>query len=48
MPRTLSVDDVALRSPTLAGEIVEHARAPERAVIRGPWPWWEEPGEPVH
>ncbi len=43
----LSVDDVALQSPTLAGEIVEHALAPERAVIRGPWPWWEEPAEPV-
>ena len=39
----LSVDDVALHSPTLAGEIVEHARAPERPVQRGPWPWWEEP-----
>ncbi len=39
----LSVDDVALHSPTLAGEIVEHVRAPERPVIRGPWPWWESP-----
>jgi CBS domain-containing protein len=39
----LSVDDVALKSPTLAGEIIEHARAPERPVLRGPWPWWEEP-----
>jgi CBS domain-containing protein len=39
----LSVDDIALHSPTLAGEIVEHARAPERPVVRGPWPWWEEP-----
>ncbi len=40
----LSVDDVALRSPALAGEIVEHVRAPERPVQRGPWPWWEEEG----
>jgi len=39
----LSVDDIALRSPELAGEIVEHVRAPERAVRRGPWPWWESP-----
>lgn len=39
----LSVDDVALHSPALAGEIIEHVRAPERAVHRGPWPWWEEP-----
>lgn len=39
----LSVDDVALHSPTLAGEIVEHVRAPERPVTRGPWPWWESP-----
>lgn len=39
----LSVDDIALRSPALAGEIVEHVRAPERAVRRGPWPWWETP-----
>lgn len=39
----LSVDDVALRSPALAGEIVEHVRAPERPIQRGPWPWWEEP-----
>jgi len=39
----LSVDDVALQSPTLAGEIVEHARAPERPLHGGPWPWWEEP-----
>ena len=37
----LSVDDIALHSPTLAGEIVEHVRAPERPIIRGPWPWWE-------
>ncbi len=37
----LSVDDVALRSPALAGEIIEHVRAPERPIQRGPWPWWE-------
>jgi CBS domain-containing protein len=37
----LSVDDVALFSRTLAGEVVEHLRAPERPVERGPWPWWE-------
>ncbi len=39
----LSIDDVALHSPTLAGEIVEHVRAPERPIVRGPWPWWESP-----
>ncbi len=39
----LSVDDVALRSPTVAGEIIEHVRAPERPIQRGPWPWWETP-----
>ena len=37
----LSVDDIALHSQTLAGEIIEHARAPERPVHRGGWPWWE-------
>jgi hypothetical protein len=37
----LSVDDVALFSRTLAGEVVEHLRAPERPVEHGPWPWWE-------
>jgi CBS domain-containing protein len=37
----LSVDDVSLFSRTLAGEVVEHLRAPERPVERGPWPWWE-------
>ncbi len=42
----LSVDDIALHSPTLAGEIVEHVRAPERPIIRGPWPWWESPDTP--
>lgn len=40
----LSVDDVALRSPALAGEILEHVRAPERPIQRGPWPWWDEEG----
>jgi hypothetical protein len=39
----LSVDDVAPHSPELAGEIIEHVRAPERPIQRGPWPWWEEP-----
>ncbi len=39
----LSVDDVALHSPALAGEIIEHVRAPERPVRRGPFLWWEEP-----
>ncbi len=39
----LSVDDIALHSPALAGEIVEHVRAPERPILRGPWPWWESP-----
>lgn len=38
----LSVADVALKSPVLAGEILEHAGAPERPVQRGPWPWWDE------
>ncbi len=38
----LSVDDVALRSPMLAGEIVEHVLAPERPVRRGSYTWWEE------
>ncbi|HVP66441.1 MAG TPA: CBS domain-containing protein [Anaeromyxobacteraceae bacterium] len=39
----LSVDDVALHSNALAGEILEQSRAPERPVHRGPWPFWEEP-----
>jgi CBS domain-containing protein len=39
----LSVDDVALRSPALAGEVLEHVRAPERPILRGPWSWWETP-----
>ncbi len=37
----LSVDDIALHSPLLAGQIIEHTRAPERPVRHGPWPWWE-------
>lgn len=44
----LSIDDVALKSPALAGEIVEHVRAPDRPVQRGPWPWWEEAGVERH
>jgi CBS domain-containing protein len=39
----LSVDDLALRSPALAGEVLEHVREPERPGRRGPWPWWETP-----
>jgi CBS domain-containing protein len=39
----LSVDDVAPHSNTLAGEIIEQVRSPERPVHRGPWSWWEEP-----
>jgi CBS domain-containing protein len=40
----LSVDDIALESPALAGEVIEHVRAPERPVERGgPIPWWETP-----
>lgn len=39
----LSLDDIALRSPALAGEIIEHAREPDRPFRRGPWPWWETP-----
>ena len=37
----LSVDDVALRSPALAGEILEHALAPDRPVAPRMWPWRE-------
>ena len=37
----LSVDDVALHSRALAGEIIEHVRVPERPIQRGPWPWRE-------
>jgi CBS domain-containing protein len=39
----LSIDDIALQSPSLAGEVIEHVRAPERPLGRGPWPWWETP-----
>lgn len=39
----LSVDDIALQTPALAGEVIEHVRAPERPISRGPWPWWETP-----
>jgi CBS domain-containing protein len=39
----LSVDDIALESPALAGEVIEHVRAPERPISRGPIPWWETP-----
>ena len=39
----LSVDDVALRSPAMAGEILEHVRDPERPVPTAPFSWWEEP-----
>lgn len=39
----LSIDDVALHSAALAGEVIEHVRAPERPIQRGPWPWWEDP-----
>lgn len=37
----LSVDDVALADPQLAGEIIEHGLAPERPPRRLTWPWWE-------
>ncbi len=36
----LSVDDLALFSRSLAGEVIEHARAPDRPT-RIAWPWWE-------
>jgi CBS domain-containing protein len=39
----LSVDDIALHSRPLAGQIIEQARAPGRPIHRGPWSWWEEP-----
>ncbi len=41
----LSVDDVALHDPALAGQILVHAREPERPLYpthRGPWAWWED------
>ena len=37
----LSVDDVALYSPALAGQVIERTREPERPARRGVWPWWE-------
>jgi CBS domain-containing protein len=36
----LSVDDLAPFSRTLAGQVIERIRAPERPVEQGPWPWW--------
>ena len=39
----LSVDDVALYSSSLAGQVIEQVRAPGRPIHRGPWSWWEEP-----
>lgn len=38
----LSVDDLALFSRALAGEVIEHSREPGRPVERGGYPWWEE------
>jgi CBS domain-containing protein len=37
----LSVDDLALRSPALAGGVIEHARAPERPDVPRTWRWRE-------
>jgi CBS domain-containing protein len=37
----LSVDDVALRSPALAGEVIEHALAPDRPDPSRTWAWRE-------
>ena len=37
----LSVDDLALHSRVLAGEVIEHASMPERPADGGVWPWWE-------
>lgn len=42
----LSVDDLALYSRALAGEVIEHSREPGRAVQRGGWSWWDEEGAP--
>jgi CBS domain-containing protein len=36
----VSVDDLALYSRELAGEVIEHMRDPERPLQRV-WPWWE-------
>ena len=38
----LSVDDLALFSRALAGEVIEHSRDPGRPVERGGYSWWEE------
>jgi CBS domain-containing protein len=38
----LSVDDLALYSEALAGEVIEHSREPGRPVQRGGWSWWDE------
>ncbi len=40
----LSIDDIALHNPALAGAIVEHVRAPERPIRTEPPSWWETPG----
>lgn len=40
----LSVDDLALYSRALAGEVIEHSREPGRPVQRGGWSWWDEEG----
>jgi CBS domain-containing protein len=37
----LSVDDIALQSPQLAGEVVARTVAPERPARAPPWRWWE-------
>ena len=41
----VSVDDLALFSRALAGEVIEHSREPGRPVERGGYPWWEEPDD---
>ncbi len=37
----LSVDDVALHSRPMAGQVIERTSVPERPAVAGPWPWWE-------
>jgi len=37
----LSVDDVALANPDLAGEVIEHSLVPGRPPHQRQWPWWE-------
>lgn len=37
----LSVDDIALFSRVLAGDVIEHARMPEHSVAGAVWPWRE-------